>query len=81
MNLVGAQGMGESVWLAWFLILVLGKMAALCETLGEAERAVRYRKKAEEYARASENAWDKDHFLRGYYGRRGAARVVGQPGV
>jgi cellobiose phosphorylase len=34
MNLVGAEGRGESVWLTWFLALVLDRMAGL---LGEAQ--------------------------------------------
>ncbi|MDP4110013.1 MAG: hypothetical protein Q8878_08305, partial [Bacillota bacterium] len=67
MNLIGVLGQGESVWLAWFLSLVLTKTAALCDKLGEKDRASRYRKKAEEYAAAAEAAWDSDHFLRAYY--------------
>ncbi len=67
MNLVGAQGQGESVWLSWFLSLTLSKMAKLCEKLGESDRASRYHKKAEEYRSAAELAWDGRYFLRGYY--------------
>jgi cyclic beta-1,2-glucan synthetase len=35
MNLVGARGKGESVWLAFFRILVLRKMKALCQRYGD----------------------------------------------
>ena len=34
MNLVGAGGKGESVWLAWFLADVLQGMAELSDLLG-----------------------------------------------
>ena len=37
MNLVGAKGKGESVWLAWFLCDVLKKMAELAEHVERAE--------------------------------------------
>ena len=36
MNLVGAGGKGESVWLAWFLVDVLQGMAELSELTGSA---------------------------------------------
>ncbi|MCX7614768.1 MAG: hypothetical protein N2Z65_03325 [Clostridiales bacterium] len=67
MNMVGVQGKGESVWLSWFLSLVLSKMAKLCEAIKEDDRAARYLKKATEYAAAAEAAWDDSYFLRGYY--------------
>ena len=35
MNHVGAQGKGESVWLAFFKILVLRKMKYLCQVYGD----------------------------------------------
>ena len=31
MNRVGAKGIGESVWLAWFLCETMGRFAAVCE--------------------------------------------------
>ena len=37
MNRVGAEGKGESVWVAWFLIAVLRRFAALAEARGDAD--------------------------------------------
>ncbi len=34
MNRVGAEGRGESVWLGWFLVVVLNEIAALCDGAG-----------------------------------------------
>ena len=31
MNRVGHEGRGESVWLGWFLVVVLNEFAALCD--------------------------------------------------
>src|SRR6202030_2191699 len=39
MNLVGEKGKGESVWLGWFLHLVLGDFAPLADSRGEHKRA------------------------------------------
>lgn len=63
MDLVGAGGVGESVWLTWFLSLVLERFAPLCPP----EQAGRYRILAGEYAAAANAAWDGEWFLRGWY--------------
>ena len=39
MNRVGAEGQGESVWDAWFLLTGLERFAELAEARGDAERA------------------------------------------
>lgn len=68
MNLVGAAGRGESVWLAMFLILVLEKFAVLCNGMGDSARAEDYRRRASELRRAvDENCWDGEWYLRGFY--------------
>ncbi|MCL2368515.1 MAG: hypothetical protein FWC72_05915, partial [Oscillospiraceae bacterium] len=67
MNLVGAEGRGESVWLSWFLAHVLERFAALCTRLDEPDRAARYAEEARVYARAADAAWDGDWYRRGYY--------------
>ena len=68
MNLVGAGGRGESVWLAWFLIATLERFAPLCEARGEQTRATRYREQADDYRRSIEtHAWDGDWYLRAFY--------------
>lgn len=68
MNLVGAGGRGESVWVGWFLIVVLRAMAELATARGDDERATRYTAAAEEQLAAIEaNAWDGDWYLRAFY--------------
>ena len=66
MNLVGAGGRGESVWLTWFLVHVAERFAALCTRLGEAG-ADHYARAAERFGKAANEAWDGDWYLRGYY--------------
>jgi cyclic beta-1,2-glucan synthetase len=68
MNLVGVDGRGESVWLAWFLIDVLKGYAALVERRGQGEAASRYRAEAERLATAVEaEAWDGAWYRRAYF--------------
>ena len=42
MNLVGAEGRGESVWLGWFLCATLNAFAPLAIARGDAEHAARW---------------------------------------
>ncbi|WP_240695913.1 GH36-type glycosyl hydrolase domain-containing protein [Candidatus Chloroploca sp. Khr17] len=68
MNLVGADGTGESVWVGWFLIAVLHPFADLAATRGDTERAAHYRAEAERLRVAIEtSAWDGDWYLRAFY--------------
>ena len=68
MNLVGKEGKGESVWLAWFLIDTLQKFAALCVQLGEMDLGKEYRAEAEQLKDAVEfNAWDGEWYLRAFH--------------
>ncbi len=68
LNLVGEEGKGESVWLAWFLCDVLERFAKICETRGESELAQEYRARGKEYAAAVEvSAWDGAWYRRAYY--------------
>ncbi len=67
MNRVGHEGRGESVWLAWFLIVVLNEMAALCDRRDRADLAQRYRSQAEWLAGMAELAWDGDWYRRAYF--------------
>ncbi len=60
MDLVGAGGAGESVWLTWFLALVLERFDGLT---GETA----HRETAAQCVRAAEAAWDGAWFLRGWY--------------
>ncbi len=67
MNRVGERGRGESVWLAWFLSLVLERFAPLCEREGGTDRAGRCRKSAQTFRQAAEGAWDGAWYRRGYF--------------
>jgi len=67
MNRVGAKGRGESVWLTWFLTLVLQEFAPVCRRAGEEETARELLKAADRYLAAAQNAWDGAWYLRGRY--------------
>jgi len=67
MNLVGAKGQGESVWLTWFLAHVLERFSDLCLRRGESDLAARYRDEARRFGKAADEAWDGAWYLRGYY--------------
>ena len=67
MNLVGAGGQGESVWLTWFLIHTARRFADLCERRGNHGAAERFREAVKPYQHAAENAWDGNWYLRGYF--------------
>jgi cyclic beta-1,2-glucan synthetase len=71
MNLVGAGGQGESVWLAWFLIDVLHAYADLLEghgAPGSADEAAACREDAARLAAAVEReTWDGAWYRRAYF--------------
>jgi cyclic beta-1,2-glucan synthetase len=67
MNLVGADGRGESVWLGWFLASILRPFANLVEARGDVERAATYREHATALASAIEQAWDGEWYRRAYF--------------
>jgi cyclic beta-1,2-glucan synthetase len=68
MNRVGAEGKGESVWLAWFLCATLAGFAPVCTRMGDGRRAEELNRKALELAAAVEaHAWDGGWYLRGFY--------------
>ena len=68
MNLVGAGGKGESVWLAWFLCDLLQGMAELSSLLQQPELSQTYQE--ERYAliqRVEQAGWDGEWYLRGTF--------------
>jgi cyclic beta-1,2-glucan synthetase len=68
MNRVGADGRGESVWLAWFLCSTLLRFAPLAEERGASTKAGDWRKHAFALQQAIEReAWDGDWYRRGYF--------------
>ena len=65
----GFDAMGESaesVWLTWFASSVFHDFSALLTKLGESG-ADRYETAAAALGAAANEAWDTDHYLRGYY--------------
>ena len=67
MNLVGAGGKGESVWLGWFLLSILRQFADLADARGEPDRADGYRRHADQLAQALDGAWDGEWYRRAYF--------------
>ncbi len=67
MSLVGAEGRGESVWLGWFLVSLLGPFADVADARGEADRARVYRAHAEVLTAALDAAWDGEWYRRAYF--------------
>jgi len=72
MNLVGAEGRGESVWLGWFLCAVLESFAQLVENRANAAESADTASKWREQAAALKTsvettAWDGDWYLRAYF--------------
>jgi cyclic beta-1,2-glucan synthetase len=67
MNRVGHEGRGESVWLGWFLIVVLKQWAAVCDARHETERAQHYRNEARWLVGMLELAWDGNWYRRAYF--------------
>jgi cellobiose phosphorylase len=67
MNLVGDEGRGESVWLAWFLCDVLQRFERICGERGGTERAAGYRQSRERLEQAAqEHAWDGQWYRRAF---------------
>jgi len=68
MNLVGAEGRGESVWLAWFLVALLTEWAPMAQARGDASRAKAWKRQAELLRAAVEReAWDGNWYRRAYF--------------
>lgn len=66
MNLVGIEGHGESIWLAWFLHTTLTRFADLSILMAEDPEP--YRRQAAALAKALETyAWDGQWYLRAFY--------------
>ena len=68
LNRVGEGGLGESVWLGWFLIDVLDRMESMAGLVGQTDLAVFYRQESDELEACIERtAWDGDWYLRGTF--------------
>ncbi len=68
MNRVGAEGRGESVWLAWFLITALRDFAESGEAHGDTAHPNEWRQQADRYTAAvKEHGWDGAWYRRAYF--------------
>ncbi|ROR27115.1 cellobiose phosphorylase [Mobilisporobacter senegalensis] len=68
MNEVGKEGIGESVWLAWFFYTLLGDFIPLCYHEEDSDFAKELEKKRSDLLESiEENAWDGEWYLRAYY--------------
>ncbi len=68
MNRVGQAGRGESVWLGWFLHVVLAAFVPIAEGRGERPRAERWRAHMKALRRALErDGWDGDWYRRAFF--------------
>jgi len=68
MNLVGAGGKGESVWLGWFLCDLLQGMAELSDHMRQPELGQGYRNdRSALIQRIERSAWDGAWYLRGRF--------------
>nr|WP_320026350.1 glucoamylase family protein [uncultured Acetobacterium sp.] len=68
MNTVGNKGLGESVWLGWFLLSTLESFAPLCQKMDEPQKASNYLLIREKIRVAIEkNAWDGSWYRRAYF--------------
>jgi cyclic beta-1,2-glucan synthetase len=68
MNRVGIGGAGESVWMAWFLDVVLRAFAPLAETRGDSDAAVTMLSHAAALIAAIEReAWDGAWYRRAFF--------------
>jgi len=65
MNLVGARGRGESVWLAWFMVAVMQEMEEMSGLMDQPELARSYNQDRRTLIGNIEKfAWDGDWYLR-----------------
>ena len=68
MNLVGAGGTGESVWVAWFQVLVRTEFAAVADARGDHSTAEQLREQVKQLRDAIEaHAWDGEWYLRAWF--------------
>ncbi|MEN6532526.1 MAG: cyclic beta 1-2 glucan synthetase, partial [Bryobacteraceae bacterium] len=68
MNVVGKDGKGESIWLAFFLYYVLTRFTEVARVHGDLAFAERCGKEADVLSRnIEENGWDGAWYLRAYF--------------
>ena len=68
MNRVGHEGRGESVWVGWFLIVLLDRFIPLMKDRGDLVASIDYRNRVETLRKSLEtHAWDGKWYRRAYF--------------
>jgi len=68
MNMVGKDGKGESVWLAFFLYKVLNQFTKIANSMGDLVRAEKFQEEASILRRNIDtNGWDGNWYRRAYF--------------
>jgi cellobiose phosphorylase len=68
MNMVGIEGKGESVWLAFFLYDVLNKFAVIAKQRKDTSFVRLYQEQADQLKKnINANAWDQSWYLRAFF--------------
>jgi len=68
MNRVGASGLGESIWLGWFLYDTLKGYEAVCSLAGDKENSARCDSDAAALKKSlDEHTWDGNWYLRAFH--------------
>ncbi|MDP9043812.1 MAG: carbohydrate-binding protein, partial [Pseudomonadota bacterium] len=68
MNRVGAEGRGESVWLAWFLCQLVEDFTPIARQRGDDARATRWEEAAKTWREALKgDAWDGQWYRRAFF--------------
>ena len=68
MNNIGTEGLGESVWLGWFMISVLKDFAPMCNIMGDIKNSKKYKELSERLSGAIDKcAWDGKWYQRAYF--------------
>jgi cyclic beta-1,2-glucan synthetase len=68
MNKVGEEGRGESVWVGWFLLVVLDHFLPILKRRGDADLAADWQIRQDALRNAIEtNAWDGEWYRRAYF--------------
>lgn len=68
LNHVGRLGKGESVWLGWFILIILDRFAEICVSRGDTARAEHYRETCQTLRmNLEQHGWDGGWYRRAYF--------------
>ncbi|MBC7765438.1 MAG: glycosyl transferase [Hyphomonadaceae bacterium] len=68
MNTVGNLGKGESVWMGWFLVVILKQFTSICDMQDDMERKTHYLETVDVLlANLQQHAWDGNWYRRAFF--------------